>query len=65
MTLTVQKAFLSFAAGIGEMMGEERCQRFLSSLKKVLDLMQAFLLSEGIFFLFAITLFLKTKGSMV
>ncbi|MBR2615531.1 MAG: hypothetical protein IKC69_02510 [Clostridia bacterium] len=64
LTLAIQKAFLALASGVGEMLEESRCRRFLTALAKVLDLMMALLIAQGAFLIFAIVLFLKTKGGL-
>ena len=63
MTLFTRKIYLGLAGAFGEMLGETKCVKFIKALEKLFDLMQAFLLTIGIFFVFSITLFLKTKGN--
>jgi len=63
--LWVQKTFLGFAAGFAQIIGEKKGQSFLSSFRSILDLLMALILSEGVYFVFYVTLFLTSKGSLV
>ncbi len=64
LTLWIQKFFLGLAAAIGEILGESRCKQFLSSLSGVLDLMMTLLISQGCYVIFAVTLFIQTRGNL-
>ena len=64
LTLILQKTFLSFAAGVGEILGEERCRRFFKAFSRLYDLILALMISHGCYLIFTITLFLKAKGNL-
>ena len=47
LTLVLQKTFLAFASGIGEILGEERCRRFFKAFSRLYDLILALMISHG------------------
>ncbi len=61
--IIIQKFFLSFAAGVSELLGDKKSQGFLTSLRSLLDLLTALMISQGCYLIFYITLFLNNKGS--
>lgn len=60
----VHKTFLNLGKGLGELFGEKSCTSFLGGVSNLMDLMLALLISQGCYFIFFITLFLSTKGSI-
>ena len=62
--LYIQKLFLSFAASVGEILGESRCSGFFRSIGQVLDLIAALLISQGCYLIFYITLFINSGGNL-
>jgi stage III sporulation protein AE len=61
--LTVKKIALSLSVQIGELLGESKCVGFLRNLSGILDLCMALVISEGIYFIFYITLFIQNRGT--
>ncbi len=64
LTIVIQKTFFSMAAAMGEILGENRCKKFLTSISQVMDLILALLFAQGCYLIFAITLFINTKGNL-
>lgn len=63
--ILVKKFFLSLAGSVAEMVGEKKSKDFLQNVAGLMDLILALLISQGVYFVFFITLFLAGQGSVV
>lgn len=64
LTLAVRKLFLVLGGAVAEVLGEGSAKAQLSAMARLLDLMQALLVSQGVYLVFYVTLFLKSKGNL-
>lgn len=62
--LVVQKVIFSLVSSAGEILSDTLITRFFKSLSSLLDLLLALMISEGIYLIFYIALFLTNKGSL-
>ncbi len=62
--LWIRKFFLSLASALAQMLEIKSLMRFLKSVTHLMDLILSLLITQGCYLIFAIALFLQTKGSL-